>query len=127
MSSYALTIPHPTPSVFLVTNAKDVRAFNKRMDIGKHPSRPQWKDLAGARGLTWTMEIEGTPCWVIGLDPKELDHFEAITTLVHEAVHVWQGWRKYIAEDEPSSEFEAYSIESITAALLSEYGKKVNT
>lgn len=41
--------------------------------------------------------------------------------MVHEAVHVWQRHMQAIGEDEPSLEFEAYSIQAISQAFMWEY------
>ena len=41
--------------------------------------------------------------------------------IVHEAVHVWQEIREMMYEKEPSSEFEAYSIQQIASNLMSEF------
>lgn len=53
---------------------------------------------------------------------------ETAALICHEAVHVWQAIRETLGEKEPSSEFEAYSIQNIVQTLLYEYerlrGKK---
>lgn len=41
--------------------------------------------------------------------------------LIHEAVHVWQEIRQHIGESEPSSEFEAYSIQHLAQDLIAAY------
>lgn len=38
--------------------------------------------------------------------------------IVHEAVHVWQAIRDDIGEENPSAEFEAYSIQAISQRLM---------
>jgi hypothetical protein len=43
--------------------------------------------------------------------------------IVHESMHVWRQVRETIGESEPSSEFEAYSIQSIALQLISAYEK----
>lgn len=40
------------------------------------------------------------------------------TLLVHEAVHVWQRVKEELAEANPSSEFEAYAIQTISKNLI---------
>lgn len=49
------------------------------------------------------------------------DHVDNATSLVHEAVHVWQEFCKSIGEDKPSEEFEAYTIQNITTRLFHAY------
>jgi len=41
--------------------------------------------------------------------------------LVHEAVHIWQDVKELIGEKEPSSEFEAYSLQQISQNLMFAY------
>jgi hypothetical protein len=43
---------------------------------------------------------------------------EAYAVLVHEAVHIWQDTRVQLNEAQPSSEFEAYSLQNICAELF---------
>ena len=45
-------------------------------------------------------------------------------TLVHESVHVWQFVKEYIGENEPSKEFEAYSVENIYTTLMDAYNEQ---
>lgn len=66
---------------------------------------------------------------------KETKHRVAIVTLgdhvphvaadllVHEAMHVWRDMREAIDEKEPSSEFEAYAMQNISAELFAAYEK----
>ncbi|MDH2521275.1 hypothetical protein [Acinetobacter baumannii] len=46
---------------------------------------------------------------------------EVYGLLLHEAVHVWQKIKKLMGEREPSSEFEAYSIQAIAQDLFKMY------
>lgn len=43
--------------------------------------------------------------------------------LVHEATHLWQAIREDLGEKQPSSEFEAYSIQTISQCLMESYAK----
>ena len=49
------------------------------------------------------------------------DPVENAVSLVHEAVHIWQGLCEYIGEENPSKEFEAYTIQNITQRLFDAY------
>ncbi|WP_242100976.1 hypothetical protein, partial [Acinetobacter baumannii] len=46
-------------------------------------------------------------------DTSDKDQIQVYGLLLHEAVHVWQKMKKLMGEREPSSEFEAYSIQAI--------------
>ncbi|MHC3136273.1 hypothetical protein ACWPO0_10415 [Acinetobacter nosocomialis] len=54
-------------------------------------------------------------------DTSERKLIEIYGLLLHEAVHVWQKVKKLMGEKEPSSEFEAYSIQSIAQDLFKMY------
>ncbi|EJB8464308.1 hypothetical protein RGO85_003495 [Acinetobacter baumannii] len=51
-------------------------------------------------------------------DTSERNLIEVYGLLLHEAVHVWQKIKKLMGEREPSSEFEAYSIQAIAQDLF---------
>lgn len=54
-------------------------------------------------------------------DTSERNTIEIHGLLLHEAVHIWQRIRQRMNEKEPSSEFEAYSIQSIAQDLFAMY------
>ncbi|CAM0816916.1 hypothetical protein ACXP5J_18250 [Acinetobacter baumannii] len=54
-------------------------------------------------------------------DTSERKLIEIYGLLLHEAVHVWQKIKKLIGEREPSSEFEADSIQAIAQDLFKMY------
>ena len=54
-----------------------------------------------------------------GYEDKSPSQIAAL--ICHEAVHVWQQIRQALGEDNPSPEFEAYSIQSIMQSLLEEF------
>lgn len=66
-------------------------------------------------------------CCIVCVRRKRLPVHQVAGLLVHEAVHVWQYVRRSIGEEEPSAEFEAYSIQTISQFLIEAYydkGKK---
>ncbi|MEB6681030.1 hypothetical protein [Acinetobacter lwoffii] len=61
----------------------------------------------------------GKHCIVQLGDCSERTLIEVHGLLLHEAVHIWQRIKKLMGEDEPSIEFEAYSIQRIAQDLFS--------
>ncbi|MGA6135893.1 hypothetical protein ACPER7_06255 [Acinetobacter dispersus] len=64
---------------------------------------------------------EGTYAVVQLGETSGRDLIEVYGLLLHESVHVWQRIRKLMGEREPSSEFEAYSIQAIAQDLFEMY------
>ena len=48
---------------------------------------------------------------------------EIYSLLIHEAVHLWQAHCRWLGEDKPGDETEAYAIQKIAGELIKEYGK----
>lgn len=115
--------PFAGPLVHLVTNRKQLVSLMQAMNADSSSSGyPRWKDTENAYGVTWTLEVGGEDTYIVGLNMDRLkDAAEIVTTLVHEAVHVKQGWMDSIGEDSPSSEFEAYTVERIVASLMGQF------
>ena len=55
----------------------------------------------------------------------ETDGIDVATLLVHEAVHVVQEYFRFIGEDNPGSEIEAYAIQNVSASLMRAYRDKL--
>lgn len=71
---------------------------------------------------------DGKRAGIVCIDPKEASNYEGIqiaALLVHEAVHIWQEFHKSIGELQPSSEFEAYSIQMFAQELMYSYYKQI--
>lgn len=110
------------PRVALVLNPRELDAVVEELGIGSFEQRPRWTAMAGNSGLTWPLEVDDEPVWIVGLSP-DLDLADVVSILVHESVHVWQGYCEYISEDKPSREFEAYSIQGIHKELMRQFGE----
>ncbi len=80
-----------------------------------------------ADASTHTLENpEGKICCIVALQvTQENDPVEICGILVHEAVHVFQNYCETIGEKNPSSEFEAYSIQAISQRLMAEYRDRI--
>ena len=78
----------------------------------------------GSDATTYYFERKGKTAAIVCFkeDPDRVPE-QNIALLVHEAVHIWQQIKETIGEQEPSKEFEAYSIQSITQELLRHYFK----
>ncbi len=106
----------------LCLSEKDFHAALKKLGI----DRRYWPDWIspGAHATTHHLErSSGDPHAVIVCIRKDRKHtrIEHYALLVHEAVHVWQAICRYAREDEPSSEFEAYSIQNISQDLMAAF------
>jgi hypothetical protein len=89
----------------------------------KDPHPGQWLDEKKHLALLHTWEDKGRVTCVICLHPdsRTADPIAVAATLVHESVHVFQRLCDSIGENEPSREFEAYSIERIAEQFMREF------
>ena len=72
-------------------------------------------------------KADGSLCCVVclrGYEKRELYSISGLLT--HEAVHIWQEYKEFIGERNPSREFEAYSIQWIAQSLFDSYLKQAN-
>lgn len=79
----------------------------------------------GATAVTYNFEDQKKNASIVCMPPMlEQDLVFIFTTLLHEAVHVWQYFMHWIQEDSPGMELEAYGIDRITTKLINEYLKQ---
>lgn len=119
--TFQTATPFAGPSVLLAQSAKQLE--RKLADYGvypRHKAFPRWDEMKGAAGMTWSLTVDDVPVWVVGIVPGETP-IDTVAVLAHEAVHVKQGWMETISEHNPSDEFEAYVVQSVMKALLSQY------
>lgn len=77
---------------------------------------------------TFLADADGDLFAIVSLNPAKAQGRTAIQVaglLVHEAVHIFQRTCDRIGEVNPSSEFEAYSIQWIAQELMEQYSAQV--
>jgi len=107
----------------------DEKRFKKVMKTLRVPKsqRPSFLGRETSDAATHVLETsDGDRCAVVTIRKQGDKTAEQVyALLVHEAVHIWQFVREGLGEDSPSSEFEAYSIQSISQSLMEEYREQV--
>lgn len=112
------------PYLALATNEVDFRKAMRRLQVPRE-RWPKWlADDATACAHSFTNPSGGIAS-VVCIRLGEHQGIAVASTLVHEAVHVWQTWSRHIGEREPSDEFEAYSIEAISRRLMQAYAEAI--
>ncbi|MGE8629465.1 hypothetical protein [Achromobacter denitrificans] len=111
------------PYLLLCLSEKEFTRASKHCDV---PNAGQWLDEGRQAACVHTWEKGDKLVCIVCLPPSalECDPVEVILCLVHEAVHVFQRLCDSIGESHPSREFEAYSIERISEALICEYQRR---
>lgn len=100
------------------------KKFHKALRVLKVPRRKRPSFIKGTADATihFMEEVGGTGrSAVICLKAKGKGKPQVHALLVHEATHLWQEIRKHLGEEEPSAEFEAYSLQALSQSLIEEY------
>ena len=109
----------------LCTTEAQFRKELKRLNIPQSEC-PDWIPKSDMDAAVWHFidDKREEKCAIVCVRKhKDTTNAEVFGMLAHEAVHVWQEIKLCIGEKEPSSEFEAYSIQSITQRLIEAYLK----
>jgi hypothetical protein len=111
------------PHLMLVTSKKE---FAQAMrEFGVTPSYP-WIN-SDADATVHTLESNRGLACIVSLNvPRETGGIVIAGLLTHEAVHIWQQYRRNIGERKPSPEFEAYAIQSISQTLMQAYAERIS-
>ena len=106
----------------LCTSERQFRAEKKRLKIKDDVSFLS----CGANATVHFYHTSDRKCMAIVCIPvdKTRDILVTYALLVHEATHIWQEICDNIGEKHPSSEFEAYGIQSIALELMRAYRKR---
>lgn len=113
------------PYLVLVLSEKDYHKAMAKFKVPTH-SRGPWIAADSSDATTHVLQNpeRGLGC-VVALRVREgLSGTQIAALLVHEAVHIFQEWCAVHGEKSPSSEFEAYSIQSISQELMESYAEQ---
>lgn len=91
-----------------------LKDFYKKKKMGELP------DLDN-QGLTIACTNGHIIIW-LNDNPKYLK--ENLDTLIHESVHVFQAAMKYVQEEKPGDEVQAYHIASICTNMIKDYARQ---
>lgn len=106
------------PNVGLCTSEAMFHRELRRLELPR-AEWPSFVSSAVADATVHIIEFRDKPCMLVCIKGFEArTGMEIAGLLVHEAVHVWQWFRRFIGEDQPSDEFEAYSIQTISQRLM---------
>lgn len=100
------------------------KAWNREMKRLKLDDRPHYPRNDGC--CTYFKTPDGRFCAIVTINERfdDGDPVAIMGLLAHEAVHVFQSLAEHAGEDDPSKEFEAYSIQMITQELIWSYLEK---
>jgi hypothetical protein len=98
------TISGMPVSFGLTTNPKVMKNFGTLAELDETTNMGLTTNK-GSKSLVW-------------INPAERYKKGSLGTIIHEAVHVFQNICSYIQEDDPSAEWEAYTIEYIATSLI---------
>lgn len=100
--------------------------FHKILKYLKVPQK-QWPPFIneGANATTHYFANDTTKSTVVCMPPNPaMSNAQIVALLCHEAVHIWQATRKHYGERKPSTELEAYAVQSLTQRLVEEYERQ---
>lgn len=108
--------------------ALDEASFHKAFNDLKRPKadRPRWILNDHSHATVHTLEnVDGNLAAVVCLRVDgDYSGIQIAGLLIHEAVHIWQEFSHRIGEGQPSEEFEAYAVQSISQRLMSSYAEQ---
>lgn len=104
--------------------AKSFEAELDRLNVPKE-GRPAFISNGAGATTHFLERADGSQSAIVCIiKPKEITRHQLNALLVHEAVHIWQETRSSLGEKSPSSEFEAYSVQSISQSLMEAFWNK---
>lgn len=112
------------PNLILVTTEKEYLKAIAACGVPAHEAG-RWISSDHANATVHFLEpADGDQCCIVAIQATEANtSIQIAGLLVHEAVHVFQRFCERIGEDDPSAEFEAYSIQTISQRLMLAYAE----
>jgi hypothetical protein len=86
---------------------------------------PKWVDEDALATTHYIVTAKGNRATFVCIADIKIDGIAIATLLVHEAVHVVQEYFRYIGEEPPSTELQAYAIQEVSALLMYAYSDKL--
>lgn len=109
-------------SICLCTSKRQFRKSLKKEQARMITDEP-W--LSGP-GLAKLWYFEDSKAAIVCIDLKNTKDLNvAFGLLVHEAMHIWREIKIILGEDEPSEEFEAYSMQMLSLHLFGLASKEI--
>ena len=85
----------------------------------------KWVDEDALATTHFLITAKGNRATFVCINDTETEGIPVATLLVHEAVHVVQEYFRYMGEESPSVEFQAYAIQKVSALLMYAYSDKL--
>lgn len=104
------------PFFCLCLSEKEYKKQVKRLGIN---APNNWLNENANATVHYLTNQECKLCCIVCLgDYTNRNLHEIYGLLIHESVHIWQQFKEWIGEKEPSREFEAYCIQAIAQELI---------
>ena len=119
-------MPFASMSYLLITDRRQLKRIKGVIGEKLLEATPKKKDIEGFRAIAVATTVESYGRYGVIYYPQLLtdDVDLVMQVLCHECVHLWQGFHKdVICEDQPSDEFEAYTVDQIFGNTIEEYRK----
>jgi len=103
--------------------------YTAEMERLRVPVRPlpPWVSSGAGATVHHLEDSDGELVAIVCLDPSKYKTGPCLaSSLVHEAVHIWQETKRYIGELNPSDEFEAYAIQFLSWRLMQSYADQTS-
>ncbi len=112
------------PYLTLCTSEEDYKKTLAHLEVPT-PHNKWVSDDANATMHEFTHPTKGICCIVCVRPNDAKTGIQMASLMIHEAVHVVQAYMDYIGERNPSTEFQAYSIQNVAQELMQSYAEQM--